>query len=490
MVFRVASALLGLLAVPVLAYQTTFIVPPVSSPLNASFTPLRALNVLAATKFTTLVHPAFPNYGVRVKKSNFCDGTVASYTGYIDIEARHLFFYFFESRSDPETDDVIFWTNGGPACSSAIGLFMELGPCRIRDADEGPVYHAESWNSNANIFFVDQPIGAGFSYADHGEYVSTTEEAAKDMAAFVAIFFAHFTKFQGRPFHLSGESYAGRLLPVYAATIYDQNPYLVAAGLAPINVSSVMIGNGMTDAPKTVAGWYEMQCTPASTMPVQSIENCVDMKKKLPRCMRWLKESCQDVFDSINCAAAMGFCMQSFIYPYILLGRDPYDISRLCPGSPDCSDVLEAPIIEYLNRADVQSMLGIDPSRKTFAACAYDVVDAFGGLQGDVMHGSTEYVAGLLERGVRVLIYAGSYDYICSWVSNEAWTLELEWSGHDEFAGQPLRAWVVDGERAGLTRSAGPLTFATIDGGGHMAPYERPKQSLEMVQRWLAYEEL
>jgi carboxypeptidase C (cathepsin A) len=38
---------------------------------------------------------------------------LSAYTGYIDIEARHLFFYFFESRNDPDKDDVIFWTNGG-----------------------------------------------------------------------------------------------------------------------------------------------------------------------------------------------------------------------------------------------------------------------------------------------------------------------------------------------------------------------------------------
>ena len=51
------------------------------------------------------------------------------YTGYLDVDygAKHMFFYFFESRRDPDSDDVIFWTNGGPGGSSAMGLFMEIG---------------------------------------------------------------------------------------------------------------------------------------------------------------------------------------------------------------------------------------------------------------------------------------------------------------------------------------------------------------------------
>jgi len=58
----------------------------------------------------------------------------------------------------------------GPGCSSALGLFMELGPCRISDAN-GTRYHPESWNEKANVFFVDQPVGVGFSYAEYGESV-------------------------------------------------------------------------------------------------------------------------------------------------------------------------------------------------------------------------------------------------------------------------------------------------------------------------------
>ena len=69
-----------------------------------------------------------------------------------------------------------------------LGLFMELGmylvdilivvltvpksiagPCRIQDSNSTKP-NPYSWNSKANIFFIDQPIGVGFSYADYGEY--------------------------------------------------------------------------------------------------------------------------------------------------------------------------------------------------------------------------------------------------------------------------------------------------------------------------------
>ena len=40
-------------------------------------TPLQDFNLLSSEQFTTLGHPAFPNYNVRIKKStDFCDGGV------------------------------------------------------------------------------------------------------------------------------------------------------------------------------------------------------------------------------------------------------------------------------------------------------------------------------------------------------------------------------------------------------------------------------
>lgn len=37
------------------------------------------------------------------------------------------------------------------------------------------------------MFFLDQPIGAGYSYAKHGQKASSTDIAAVDVAKFVDI---------------------------------------------------------------------------------------------------------------------------------------------------------------------------------------------------------------------------------------------------------------------------------------------------------------
>ncbi|TCD62229.1 hypothetical protein EIP91_007208 [Steccherinum ochraceum] len=417
------------------------------------FSPFEDLKLLSTSTFTTLGHPAFPNYNVRIKKSDFCDGGVNAYTGYIDIEARHLFFYFFESRSDPAKDDVIFWTNGGPGCSSSLGLFMELGPCRVTQPN-ATTFNPSAWNDNANIFFVDQPIGVGFSYADYGEYVSSTEEAATDIASFVAIFFEHFSQFKGRAFHMAGESYGGKYVPAFASHVYDQNAKLVQAGMTPINLTSVMIGNGCTEVAGMVPSYYDMQCANHTVAPIQSIE-------------------CSEL--------------------YLVVKRyNPYDISKLCDGPIEetlCYPLTKQ-ISAFLDRPDIREQIGVDPSlTSNFSSCSGEVSAKFDASL-DSAFPSHLYIAALLERGVKVLIYVGANDWICNWVGNEKMTLGLEWSGQTAFQAQPLREWTVKGSPAGVTRNAGSLTFATIYGAGHMVPFDQPEVSLELVQRWLAGDQL
>lgn len=81
---------------------------------------------------------------------------------------------------------------------------------------------------------------------------------------------------------------------------------------------------------------------------------------------------------------------------------------------------------------------------------------------------SQYYVSGLLERGIPILIYAGTYDWQCNWVANKLWVDKLEWTGQEEYNTVEWRDWLVEGGKAGETKKSGVLTFATIRGAGHM----------------------
>lgn len=77
----------------------------------------------------------------------------------------NLFFWFFESRGDAAVDPLTLWLQGGPGSPSADqALLPGLGPCLIQDDMKTLAPNPFSWNIGANMIFLDQPSGTGFSY--------------------------------------------------------------------------------------------------------------------------------------------------------------------------------------------------------------------------------------------------------------------------------------------------------------------------------------
>ncbi len=119
-------------------------------------------------------------------------------------------------------------------------------------------------------------------------------------------------------------------------------------------------------------------------------------------------------------------------------------------------------------------------------------------LAGDWMRPYVEYIPELLESGIKVLIYAGDADYstfffvfidsiVCNWIGNKAWTMNLEWSGKEQFNEAEDALWVskLTKKEAGEFRMYENFAFLRVYEAGHMVPYDQPEHSLEFINMWL-----
>lgn len=61
-------------------------------------------------------------------------------------------------------------------------------------------------------------------------------------------------------------------------------------------------------------------------------------------------------------------------------------------------------------------------------------------------------------------------DWICNWIGNLAWSLNMEWSGKQGYNESPTEKWFSDltGNHAGDVRTFENLTFLRIFDAGHM----------------------
>lgn len=72
------------------------------------------------------------------------------------------------------------------------------------------------------------------------------------------------------------------------------------------------------------------------------------------------------------------------------------------------------------------------------------------------------HLTGLLEAGIRVLIYVGKNDWICNYIGNYRMLEKLGWSGQAEFNAEKLEAWKFEGKAIGQTKSHKGLTWSVL----------------------------
>ncbi|CAF4465588.1 unnamed protein product [Rotaria sp. Silwood2] len=173
------------------------------------------------------------------------------HAGQLPLDPKHnetLFFWHFASQYIADKSRTVIWFNGGPGCSSLIGAWTEIGPFRFQD-ENTIIENNGSWNMFANLLFVDQPVGTGFSYIDTDALIHELYAMANHFLSFLDRYIEVFPELLQNDIYLAGESFAGQYIPYIAKEILTKRSNLKLRGL--------LMGNAYID-PMTIE--YDLIC--------------------------------------------------------------------------------------------------------------------------------------------------------------------------------------------------------------------------------------
>lgn len=482
------------------------LLPTIASATFAQHHQIPVQDTLDVEGFQTFSSQYSEHHSIRIKKvqnDTLCDAHSAQYTGWLDVGGKHLFFWYFDSQNDPVTDPLALWLTGGPGGSSMLGMLMELGPCLINSHGNATVHNEYGWSKNTNLLFIDSPAGVGFSYVDEGiPQPATSFTTAEDLHHFLQIFVTDVLPDLGhreeKELHITGESYGGHYVPALGAQIVAQN--ILYPNKPQINLKSIFVGNAYVSPLDTAFGYWETLCTtnPGVEEPIFNQTRCDIMAANIPRCID-LARVCYNHPDPAICQGANQVCWKGVIKHFdgesgsAKPHRNRFDITQPCKTKDDlCYE--EAPRINnYLNLPWVFEALAVPSAVKNYSIYSEDVERAFD-LANDQPITMQPQVLYLLESGIDVLFYQGNLDIACNTAGNLRWADSMPWKGQPAFLAQSKKMWKHEGEEVGwfkevkiVTASGRETTFAlsTVNGAGHMVPYDKPKQALALVDRWL-----
>ncbi|GKT41518.1 putative serine carboxypeptidase [Colletotrichum spaethianum] len=440
-----------------------------------------------------------------------------SYAGLMPIskesnETRKLFFWYFPTTNEKASDEVAIWLNGGPGCSSFIGLIQENGPFTWFPSAYRPVYNIFSWSQLSNVLWVDQPAGTGFSV---GSPNADTEEAiAQQFLGFYDNWMDTFGT-KGRKTFLTGESYAGHYIPyigdamIKSTQSADYNlsgalmfsPYIRTA---PDNFQQNAVSLPFVDEYNNVMGLYPGVGDYYDRIKTAD-EECgfAELREK------HFKFPPSGPFPAGNESDA---CFVSDIVyeglSYVSPCSNVYHISQGCPNPSDPliwaqdGDNASVPVSfdkktwhGYLNLPEMRKALHIPTDQKDWQECTND--NPFG-PNGD--QSADPFASGALSRVIEhtnnFIIGSGSLDYRVPTNGTLLVLQNMTWNGHQGFDEFPSKTFFLPTAWSDLSSQSAAgkigdwveqrgLTFARVFLAGHELPRYAQGGGYRLLERLL-----
>ncbi|CRK06904.1 hypothetical protein BN1723_006557 [Verticillium longisporum] len=446
-----------------------------------------------------------PTFNLREQTDVLCDAGSRHWTGLVPItNDKSLSFWYFESRSHPQTDPVLLWMSGGPGATGELGIFKDSGPCQVNLDGNSTSKRPFSWTDKANVLFIDQPVGVGFSeISDRDLMAVTLEQGGRDLYAFLSVFTSRvFPDTADKTWHIAGESMGGHYVTGYTQyIIQQQRERAIQSKAIPLNIATAIIVDGYIDDSRSAAGFYDYLCLDwrgDGRKPLLDPEECESMVAGVPSCEK-KGALCRDTYDVEVCTLATSHCndtVAKYFWNNVKSGGwNPYDGRLTCETPPLCSDLQGGPTREFLNKPWVLERLGYPV--KSFSLIDMDANQRWED-DGHLFLPTTRELTWLLdETNIRVLFINGNEDMIINSPGQIRMLDEQPWARQAWYRQQAFKDWhYADGEiaregladkgkKGGKWKGDNRLSLFLVDEAGHMAPWDQPEAVGAIVRAWI-----
>uniref|UniRef100_L7MBA8 Putative serine carboxypeptidase n=1 Tax=Rhipicephalus pulchellus TaxID=72859 RepID=L7MBA8_RHIPC len=410
-----------------------------------------------------------------------CPGrNLEAYSGFIPVDnaedesySSYLFFLHIKSEKNSDKKPLLLWLQGGPGKSALYGQFLENGPLGMTVL--GTLYkRRNTLLKQFNIIYLDQPVGAGYSFDRHNKYPSSLEEVSVHLMRFIRRFLRIFHEYKGRDFYIAGESYGARSAVGMASRILTRPQEEL-----PLRFMGVMLGVPFV-------------------FPILKIINSADFLY----CAGLLDEEGRELFSGRFSAIQKLVASKQYLNAAGLLSKTVFNLgfegeqtlfSNLT-GFLDHSSIVSpqkrrevVAYYVYANRWDFKQRIHVNISR-TLDGTSLELAKQL--ALNDFFVDQREMFAGVLNR-TAVLFYTGQLDTLFPAVKIYESFKMLQWRGSESFKEAQRSPWYRNNKPSlgllGYLKKVDTLMYATVLFGGHQISLDCTATVNELYDNFLKF---
>ena len=350
-------------------------------------------------------------------------------SGFVSLgEHRHfaeLYYILFKSRDSNPNAPLIWFFEGGPGQSSMHGLFFQNGPFRLTK-DQKLIKNLYSLNNMADVLYLDQPVGTGFSNCTNTSWVPHHEDViVSDLVHFIDAFFLEHHEYLYRPLFLFSQGYGSHFVLPLARIL---SKYVVHGA----NLQGIALGNP----------WIR---------PELQMTSLASFSKNHSLCSEFKYIASMYGYVVASIFIDLDFDMPAFdiisIADAVIIGAHHHAFNRhdyriKCAKGPCHYNFSE--LNHFLDRPEVRHEMGtID---RPFNYTSFEVFRWLI-LKNEYLSDKSDSLIDLLDHTiVPVYLFTGEYDWFYNTLGVDEVVASLHWHGRMGMNNAKWKRWYTEGE--------------------------------------------